>query len=105
MFSTKRRQVVAVIAIQTALIIFLGIAAMVYRIEGVGAQAGADYYRKALVELHEDHEAALAKILLYEGEDLQQEYLTTLDVAVRYGVVTEREAMSRRTQLIAHHLP
>lgn len=103
MFSTERRQLIAVIAIQTVLIIFLAVAAIFYRIEGVGAQAGADYYERALVELHEDHEAALAQLLVYEGEDLRREYLTTLDVAVRYGVVTEREAISRRIQLIGDH--
>lgn len=92
MCSTKQRLFFGVIAVQTVLIIFLVSAAVYFKIKGLGVQAEADSYRRALAELHEDHEEALAQILLYEREELEREYLSAADVAVKYGVVTEREA-------------
>ena len=94
MFHTKRG-LLALIIIQAALIILLIIVVINLKIEGVGAQAGADYYRHALIDLHNDHEAVLRRIILQEREDLKSEYITILNVAVRHGVVNEREAASR----------
>lgn len=92
---TGKRGALVIIVIQSILIILLTITAITLRIERVGAQAGADHYRKALVALHDDHEALLRRIILQEREDLKREYLTTLAVAVKYGVVPEEEAVSR----------
>jgi hypothetical protein len=97
---TKERQLVAGITIQFVLIIVLEMLAINFRTKLVGAQAGADYYRKALVELHDDHEAALEQILLYQRQDLRREYVTALDIAVRYGVITGQEAASRQINFI-----
>jgi hypothetical protein len=100
MSSLKRRPLVAIIVIQSVTIILLTIAAINARITAAGAQAGADHYRKALVELHDDHEAALEQILLYQRQDLRREYVTALDIAVRYGVITGQEAASRQIEFI-----
>ncbi|HZR46894.1 MAG TPA: hypothetical protein VFA47_09330 [Candidatus Manganitrophaceae bacterium] len=101
MSSTKRRLLVGVLAMQAVLILFLGATAVYFRIEEVGAQAQVDYYRQALTELHEDHEEALAQILLYEQEELKHEYLSALDVAVKYGIITEKKATAQRIGLTA----
>jgi len=100
MSSTKQRLFIGVIAAQTALIIFLASAAVYFKVKGVGVRAEADSYLRALAELHEDHEEALTQILLYEREELEREYLSTLDVAVKYGVVTEQEAAARRISAV-----
>jgi hypothetical protein len=96
--SSTKQGVLFVMVIQAVLIVVLGVVAIHLRNELIGARAGTDYYRKALIELQEDHETALRRILLYQREDLQREYLTTLDVAVRYGIVPE-EAAARQIQL------
>lgn len=70
--------------------------------EWIGARAGANYYREALTELHNDHETVLRRVLVYQREHLQREYLTVLDAAVRYGIVTE-ESAAQRIQLVQDH--
>ncbi len=97
-----KRAVLTMVVIQTVLIVVLGVVAIHFRSEWIGAQAGTDYYRKALTELHDDHETALRRILLYQRENLQREYWVALDADVRHGILT-KESAAQRIRLIKDH--
>jgi hypothetical protein len=65
----------------------LGIVAISSRNEGIRARAEASHYHEALAALHEDHVAVLTHSLIKEREDLRHEYLTTLEIATKQGIL------------------
>lgn len=64
MLTTKRILLVGFIAIQTFLIILLGVTAIVFRNEGIKAKAEANYYHEELKASHEDNEAKVTRSLV-----------------------------------------
>lgn len=64
MFRAKRILLIGFIAIQTFLIILLGITAIVFRNEGIKAKAEANFYHTELKASYEDGEARITRSLV-----------------------------------------